>query len=586
MEDNLQEIKLDLIKELKEKQDNGILEPSNVKLLTKLINNAENIKEAEAIAGLGTIYKRTGFHFDHRLEYEGKDIKYLIKNNKLSFITNKNAKTHKLIIGDNYDALLNLLISYKGMIDIIYIDPPYGKDSMGEFAKTNYTNSISRDNLLSMLMPRLKIAKLLLAKYGVIYCSIDDKNQAYLKCLFDEIFGEQNFIGMITQNKGNAQNDAINMQKNADYILVYCKNKKYKVENGKEKEVPLLRESNTIEKEVFIDENNRYYYKGSAIVTGGQGGTLNARKNLGYTIYYNPKTLEKIACQDYDLSLALTSNDENEVYTDNEELLSKGFVKIRPPRKRDKLGCWTWNIDKFNENKDELLITKNLSVVKKVFVDKEDITMIDGKMYYIKDDFTKNTKCIWDYSSSQGTTQLSDILGSKDFDNPKNIFLLKKLIEIYKENENPIILDFFAGSGSTGQAVLELNKEDSHKRTFILCTSNEITLRNPHGIAYDVTSKRLKRIMTGKCYDNNNTFPWIKKNTPYGDNLEVLEIETIANNEQSVGKTPFDVIDETLYGLDKFETIEQKIQWVCQNFDNTQKYLETDKEWLKRVNKG
>ncbi len=77
---------------------------------------------------------------------------------------------------------------------MIYIDPPYGKDDLGEFAKTNYENAITRDNLLSMLKPRLQIAKMLLKDDGVIFCSIDDRNQAYVKCLFDDIFGERNFI--------------------------------------------------------------------------------------------------------------------------------------------------------------------------------------------------------------------------------------------------------------------------------------------------------------------------------------------------------------------------------------------------------
>ncbi|GAD19653.1 DNA methyltransferase [Helicobacter fennelliae] len=112
----------------------------------------------------------------------------------MSFENDKNAITHKLIIGDNYPALLNLLITYREKIKMIYIDPPYGKDDLGEFAKTNYENAITRDNLLSMLKPRLEIAKMLLKDDGVLFCSIDDRNQAYVKCLFDDIFGERNFI--------------------------------------------------------------------------------------------------------------------------------------------------------------------------------------------------------------------------------------------------------------------------------------------------------------------------------------------------------------------------------------------------------
>ena len=121
-------------------------------------------------------------------------INYFKKNEDLSFHTDDSKPTNKLIIGDNYQALQNLLIQYKNKINVIYIDPPYGKDSMGEFAKTNYNNAITRDNLLSMLYPRLQLAKQLLSDDGVIFCSIDDKNQAYVKCLFDEVFGEDKFL--------------------------------------------------------------------------------------------------------------------------------------------------------------------------------------------------------------------------------------------------------------------------------------------------------------------------------------------------------------------------------------------------------
>ena len=166
--------------ELEKRVKEQILERSNYDLLKKLIEKADTLDEAIKIAELGTTYKRTGFHFDKRLEKQSDTITYFKKNEALSFVTDPQAITHKLIIGDNYPALLNLLIEYKGRINVIYIDPPYGKDSMGEFAETNYDNAITRDNLLSMLYPRLMLARQLLSDDGVIFCSIDDKNQAYV----------------------------------------------------------------------------------------------------------------------------------------------------------------------------------------------------------------------------------------------------------------------------------------------------------------------------------------------------------------------------------------------------------------------
>lgn len=582
----LAELKLETIQTLNNYSERGILEKKNVELLTKLIRNADNSEEVLAISALGTTYKRTGFHFDKRLEKMGDEIKYFKKNEKLSFVSDEKAITHKLIIGDNYDSLLNLMIEYSGGVDIIYLDPPYGKDSMGNFADTNYDNAITRDNLLSMLYPRLVLAKRLLAENGVIYCSVDDKNQAYFKCLFDDVFSESNFIGLITQNKGNAQNDAANMQKNSDYVLVYCKNKKYEVIDKKKKEAPILREGNRIRKKCFKDEQGNLYYKKSSSLTTGNAPTLKERYKLGWTLYYNPKTKDKIAIQDYDLELAKTSNDENVVYTTNQDYINKGYITIRPPKKFGKLGRWVCDKDTFNSKKDEYIITDDLSVVQKVIVNKDETIIENGDIYYIKDSLTKNTKSIWDYSSSAGSIQLTDIINDKVFENPKNVKMLEKLIEIYREKENLTVLDFFAGSGTMGQAVLEFNKNNTEDRKckFILCTNNEITDINPNGIAYDVTSKRLKRVMTGKCYDGTNNFPWIEKNEPYGDNLEVLEIESVSSSEKAPGKIAFDVIDEKLYGK-HFDNIRDKIEWICNNFDKTQKLVETDSQWLDRTNK-
>lgn len=174
-------------------------------------------------------------------------------------------------------------------------------------------------------------------------------------------------------------------------------------------------------------------------------------------------------------------------------------------------------------------------------------------------------------TNEDGTEMLNSIFGSIPLDNPKPVGLINLLLKATTyEKSNAVILDFFAGSGTTGQAVLELNKQNGGNRTFILCQINEKTEKTPNGIAYDVTSKRLKRIMTGECYDGSKEFKWINDNKPYGGNLEVYEIAEVANNCDKEGETPFDVIDETLYGKKKFESMQDKIEWVCNNFEPTQ----------------
>lgn len=151
-------------------------------------------------------------------------LKYFEKNEELSF--DNGGITHRLIMGDNYNALTNLLIAYRNKVKMIYIDPPYSKDAMGKFADTNYHNAITRDNLLSMLYTRLSLAKELLRDDGVIFCSIDDKNQAYVKCLFDEVFGEGNFIENLIWIKNSTKNLSKTTGTKHEYILCYAKNKK------------------------------------------------------------------------------------------------------------------------------------------------------------------------------------------------------------------------------------------------------------------------------------------------------------------------------------------------------------------------
>lgn len=523
---NLEILKQEQIDMLQGNCEKGILEQSNVTLLTKLINNADNETEVLAIAQLGTTYKRTGLHYDKKLEKTGDEVKYFVKNEDLSFVTDENAITHKLIIGDNYDALLNLLITHRGKIDVIYIDPPYGKDKMGAFADTNYDNAITRDNLLSMLYPRLTLAKLLLSDEGVIFVSIDDRNQAYVKCLMDEVFEENCFVvnlPTIMNLKGNQ--DEYAFAGTHEYTLVYTK-----TFNGCD-----FRGFNIDEEEEdeWLEDEIGFYKKGANLKSTGVNAPREKRPNLYFPIY---------VCADGKFSVEKKLDDAIEVYpiTDGQEM------------------SWRWSKNKFKNEYYNVIIS----------IDNGQVSINKKQRPSIGDLPSKKPKSVFykpEYSSGNGTSQIKKIFSSKVFDNPKPIDLIKDLVLI-SSRDNSIILDFFAGSGTTGQAVLALNKEDGGHRQFILCTNNE---EADGFIATNVTSKRLKRVMTGKCYDGSADFKWAEENEPYGDNLEVVEIAQIKNNDRNI----FKKIDETLYGQ-KFEDVKDKIDWVCANFAKTQKVLE------------
>ncbi len=530
MANEIKKVKDDLIAEIDKRIADKIIEKTNADLLKKLITSAETINEAIMIAELGTTYKRTGFHFDKRLEKMTDTIKYFKKNKKLSFVQDKNALTHKLIIGDNYDALLNLLIEYRGKIDVIYIDPPYGKDSMGEFAQTNYDNAITRDNLLSMLYPRLVLARQLLSDNGVIFCSIDDKNQAYTKGLFDEVFGESNFVSNLVWQKKTGASDATAIATTTEYILMYA---------GNLEKLLLTKniESYDINRYRFIDEyeNERGPYYIDNLDRGG--------------LQYSDSMNYGIECPDGTVAFP---NGRTEFKND-------GWI-------------WKWSKEKVDWARKNNFIEFRKSKSKKSgwAVCYKNYLNVDNENGKIERS-APHKNLIQNILNANGATEMKDIFGDNTlFKNVKPVELIKTLISI----PNPaIILDFFAGSGTTGQAVLELNKQDGGKRQFILATANEITNTTPNGIVNDVTGKRLKRVMMGECYDGTKDFKWNEKNKPLGDNLDVFDIATVANFESTKDKTPFDMIDETLYGKEKLG-VKEKIKWVCENFEGTQKTLE------------
>lgn len=499
------ELKEQYIAEIQDLLDKGIIEGENAKFLQKLIEKAENTEELIKIKALGTKYQRTGFHFDVRFEVaRDSTVKFFKKNKDLSF--DNGGITHKLIIGDNYNALTNLLITHKNRIKVIYIDPPYGKDDMGEYAKTNYNNAITRDNLLSMLYNRLQLAKQLLTDDGVIFCSIDDKNQAYIKCLFDEVLGEKNYMADFIRKTKSSTNDAktgINYQH--EFLLCYAKNR----EN-----VILLGETKDLSKYKNPDNDPKGEW------TSGDPSAKSGKMEANYFPVKNP-------------------------YTGKEDY---------PPEGR--FWCFSKNTLQKHIDEGRICFRKEYEPNTRGFIYKRYLSELKTcQTTFDSLKFTSNN-----YMNQVATKENKSLGFADKFKYPKPIEFIKEILRhCTGKDTSYIVLDFFAGSGTTGHAVLDLNREDNGNRQFILITNDE------KGIARNITSKRLKRIMDGQCYDGNQNFNWIKKNKPYKNSLEVLEISECADTDREI----FEKIDESLYGKIFIDNINEKIEWVCKNFERT-----------------
>jgi len=439
--------------------------------------------------------RRTGFAFDYSPEIAKGRIITLREDigRRINVTDDIKSSENKLIIGDNYNALKALLITHKNSIDIIYIDPPYNTESAkndgnndsykdGSSSKFIYKDKFGRCGWLNMMKDRLTLAKDLLTDCGVIFVSIDDSEQAYLKVLMDDIFGENNFLSNIILDKRNAQNDAKHFESNHEYIITYRKSINFVM-------------NKTFEKNI----NKGKTFSLTIGATGG--GLLINRKKLGWTLYFNDKTKEKIAKLDYDPNNVKVDSDLD-LYQDDLKLINNGFIAIRPPFKNNVWQCWTWSLEKGINDIDKIIPKKTKNGWTLHYEDDRDLKQIPHKSII---------------TTINGKKSIKEL--GLDFDYPKSENLILELIKKHS-NKNALILDFFAGSGTTGHAVMNLNNNDGGNRKFILCTNNE------NNIAHSVTYERLHRIIKGEDSNGETNFDWLKQNEPYKNSeLRVINID-------------------------------------------------------------
>ena len=401
----------------------------------------------------------------------------VLKNIKSKEIKGSNGGVNVLIEGDNYHALSVLNFTHQGQVDAIYIDPPYNtgnKDFRYNDDWVDREDGYRHSKWLSFMDKRLRLAKNLLKESGVIFMSIDDNEIAQLKLLCNEIFGEKNFIAQIVvQLNPRGRTLDKHFAKTHEYILVYAKN----FDLAGIREIQKSEEKLAEYKEE--DENGKF----RLLELRNRNPVFNRsnRPNLFYPIFVNPK----------DNSLSITAK--------------KGWIEVYPRNSKEEDGCWTWGKEKTTANISDLVAKKVSTGAWRIYR-KDRIEKADGSLATTKE------KAIWldkEINNENGKEMLKHILGGHRFDFPKSVELVKKCLRVSTGSDS-LVLDFFAGSGTTGQAALELNAEDlDSNRRYILITNDE------GNICTDVCYPRLLKINKGFKYVDNVSVPGFNSKLKY-----------------------------------------------------------------------
>ena len=388
----------------------------------------------------------------------------------------ENADSQNIYIsGDNMDGLKHLLKSYVGMVKCIYIDPPYNTGSDGFVYNDNFNftseelqmklsideeqahkildltkrGSASHSAWLMFMMPRLQLAKDLLAEDGVIFISIDDNEQANLKLLCDSIFGEENFLSQIIVQANKRGQTYKQLAKTHEYLLVYAKSESMII-NELKKEL-----SKDIKKDGISEFTERELRNRNP-----KFGRFN-RPNLFYPIYVNPN---KIDSNGYSpISLKPTKE-----YS----------VEVLPCNSEGEESCWRWGTKKLLENLGEdsdfssVVAKLKTTGVYGIYEKYRKKTYKAKTIWYddllIADD--DNDDGIWDDTgviTEQGSVELKGYRMEDAFDFPKPTFLIKRIFMLGAEPD-ALCVDFFSGSATSAEAIMSLNAQCGNRKYIMI----------------------------------------------------------------------------------------------------------------------
>jgi len=469
-------------------------------------NEVELSKESYSLDWLGKSYARLLTNLPPKTL-----INEDIEHNQLD--QNKNSN-NLLIKGDNLEVLKHMVNAYSEKVKMIYIDPPYNTGSDGfiynddrKFSKEQLAElagidldeaerileftdkgSNSHSAWLTFMYPRLYVARELLKDDGVIFISIDDNELSQLNILCDEIFGEANFVAQISvQLNPRGRNLDKFVAKTNETVLVFVKN--YMNENsilGMQKEGRMLKEYNK------TDDKGKYRLTG--LRNRNQAFNPVTRGDLYYPLYI-------------DKSTGIVSLNSDDIYTE----------KVCPDSPKGIKTCWTWGKDKvLKEN--NLLIAKNTRSGWTVFR-KDYLIDQNGK---VATTLMKSLLLDKEINNDYGRKIIKTLFGSSVMSFPKSVELINKFVQIGSGNDD-IVLDFFAGSGTTGHSIMQVNALNDHSRQFINIQINENTEKKSE--AYKAGYKYIFEITKNRLIKAAQK---IKEDTPkYSGDLGFKIYETV-----------------------------------------------------------
>lgn len=470
-------------------------------VMTKTLEDYTKDELIDIIKGLKR-RKKFGLVWEEKPEEVVKlcdvELPVLEELSKRAIVKAKDTPNNFMIEGDNYHSLSVLNYTHSGKMDVIYIDPPYNtgnKDFIYNDRYIDKEDTYRHSKWLSFMSVRLRLAKSLLSPDGVIFVSIDDNEQANLKNLMDEVFGLENYINTISIKAkpsagASGGGEDKKLKKNIEYLLCYGGSAFTRFEPIYKQTdlMTYIKEMKDEDKSfkytsVLVDIGKREYFKS---IQDGSGQEIKIYKHTKPTIKSvaqlareDGKTLDEIY-QTYYEKIITTTNAQSSIRarvwdaTGNEN----DFYSIE-------------YVPKSGRNKGKLTTQYYTGKKKVLIIWLSDTAEKIGRKIYKKQKYGT----FWDGINWNNVNKE----GGMPFSNGKKpIELIQRLLKMHA-NKDAYVLDFFAGSGSTGHAVLAQNKSDGGKRRFFLCTNDE------SGIANETTYPRMKNVING--YDNTAALP-------------------------------------------------------------------------------